>query len=478
MDGMNKLKIHSDELTAAVKDLASHCRSAAVGPNHPEPPLVGSNPHKEAHRARTTILSSVALIRTLVSGPTDFLEHLASQVEILACLQWLGEFQILACIPLAGSVPIRDVAELSGVPAIQLNRIIRLTATAGFLEESVPGQVAHTPLSAPFVENPSLLDAAMFLAETAAPTALRMASAAERYGDSQSASAGASANAIANESAYNLALDTATPFHKAREERSRLNRQWSAYLHHAGGGAHTMDGIEDMHTQLNWSKMGNAHIVEVFGPSARVSFAPGSHASAQSTATARRLAERYPALRVTVQIANDPTKPGAAVSGQLHSKPIMPSMSIDSQGDTTGSRVIVQERAPGSRQNITDASVYILHLPLSSPADTMAELQAHLSILKAGGGVMLMVTSRLLPEPGSIPDGEVERAARWRDLLLLQLTNEGGMEMGELLEMVASVRDGVGGLNVVNRLRSRNGTVGVLVVKYQADVDRSCGPCV
>ncbi|KUI60112.1 6-hydroxytryprostatin B O-methyltransferase [Cytospora mali] len=471
---MNKLKIHSDELTTAVKGLASHSRGAAVGPNHPEQPLVGSKAHKEAHRARTTILSSVARIRTLISGPTDFLEHLASQVEILACLQWLGEFQILACIPLAGSVPIRDVAELSGVPEIQLNRIVRLTATVGFLEETVPGQVAHTPLSAPFVENPSLLDAAMFLAETAAPSALKMALATERHGDSH----GASADEIANESAYNLALDTATPFHKARQERSRLDRQWSAYLHHAGGGTHTMDGIEDMHTQLNWSKMGNAHILEVSGPSARMSFAPGSHVSAQSTATARRLAERYPALRVTVQIANEPTKPGASVSGQLNSKPPMPSMSIDSQGDATGSRVVVQERAPGSRQNITDASVYILHLPLSSSADTMAELQAHLSILKAGGGVMLMVTSRLLPEPGSIPDGEVEKATRWRDLLLLQLTNEGGMEMGELLEMVVSVRDGVGGLDVVNRLRSRNGMVGVLVVKYQADVDRSVGPCV
>ena len=80
---------------------------------------------------------------------------------------------------------------------------------------------------------------------------------------------------------------------------------------------------------------------------------------------------------------------------------------------------------------------------------------------------MLILTARLLPEPGSIQNHEVEAVARSRDLALLQLTNEGEMELVELLEIVDSVRDSVGKLVVINKVRSHNNLVVALVVKYQ-----------
>lgn len=147
------------------------------------------------------------------------------KIQLLACIQWLGEFQILAFIPLDGSVPLEDIAELASVPKNHLSRIIRLTATAGFLQEppAEVGHVAHTALSAHFVTKLSYLDAAMFLSDLAAPTALQMAKATKRFGQSENPS----------HSAYNMARGTAVPFASVRDDhQSKMRRQWPAYLKH------------------------------------------------------------------------------------------------------------------------------------------------------------------------------------------------------------------------------------------------------
>ncbi|KAM0795940.1 hypothetical protein BDR22DRAFT_812871 [Usnea florida] len=373
-------------------------------------------------------------LATSVRQPTDFLQHLTSQIEILACLRWLGEFQVLACIPMAGSVPITDVADLSGIPEVQLARIIRLTATAGFLHEPQPAMVAHSALSAPFVTNPSYLDAAIFLAESAAPAALEMASTTQRFGQSERP----------NESAYNVALKTTKPFHTARQECTKLHRQWSAYSRYAGG-LHAAEQVADVLSQFDWTNVssGTSLVVEV-----------GAH----STSMARSLAPLHPTFRFVVQISD---------------------LTGDSSSFTEpdlGQQITVTNRARGSRQTVTDAAVYILHLPLisavSSSAPVLAneilcELQVHLGVLHASRGVMLILTARVLPRRGSIADPGIEAMARSRDLSLRQLTNEGEIEMEELLEMINTVRDSVGELTVINTLRSRDNLVAALVVKYQ-----------
>ncbi|KAF7587025.1 hypothetical protein BBP40_007847 [Aspergillus hancockii] len=217
MATLAQLEAYTGELAAAVKSFASHCADVE---SPTEATGRKTSQSSKAYRTRRVILAQVNKIQTLLSGPADFLQTLAAQNQLLACLQWLGEFQVLACIPLHGSVPISDVAELAGVPEIQLCRIIQMTATAGFLQESQPGQVAHTALSARFVTKPSYLDAAMFLAETAAPAALQMAAATQRFGPSQQP----------NESAYNIAFHTSDTFASSCEQRPHLQRQWPAYL--------------------------------------------------------------------------------------------------------------------------------------------------------------------------------------------------------------------------------------------------------
>lgn len=145
----------------------------------------------------------------------------------------------------------KDLADLAGVPHTQLARVVRLTATRGFLHEPQTNHVAHTHLSAQFIENRSLLDATVFLAEFAAPAALQMSSATQRFG--------ASANPA--ESAFNLALGTPEPFHRVRREQSKVRRQWSAYWSHITG-AHAEDEVVDALMRLSWSNLGNACVVE------------------------------------------------------------------------------------------------------------------------------------------------------------------------------------------------------------------------
>ena len=165
-------------------------------------------------------------------------------------MKWLGEFQVLACIGLKGSVPAKDVAELAGVSETQLCRIVRMTATAGFLHEPQPGHIAHTDLSASFVTKLSYLDASMFLAEVAAPVALQMAAATQRHGLSN----------LPDESAYSLAFNTSQTFQSACKQQMKLQRQWSAYLRCAGD---TDDAVVELLTQLDWRSLGNSCVVDV-----------------------------------------------------------------------------------------------------------------------------------------------------------------------------------------------------------------------
>lgn len=174
-----------------------------------------------------------------------------SQTQLLACLRWLGEFQVLACVPLNDSVPAKDVADLTGVPETQLRRIVRMTATAGFLHEPEPGYIAHTALSAPFVTQLCYLDAAMFLAETAAPAALQMAAATKLLHNGQAAG---------DTTAYALAFNTSQTFQAACEQRPKLQRQWPAFLRCAGD---VDDSVPELLGRLDWLSLGSACIVDV-----------------------------------------------------------------------------------------------------------------------------------------------------------------------------------------------------------------------
>lgn len=172
--------------------------------------------------------------------------------QILACLRWLGDFQVLACIPLNDSAPMKDVADLIGVSEGQLSRIVRMTATAGFLREPSPGFVTHTALSARFVTQSSFLDAAMFLAETGVPAALQTSVATRLQGQP-----GQSPDTA---TAYATAFNTSQPFYLACEQRKKLQRQWPAFSRCT---VDAEEGVMEVLGQLDWLRVGDACVVDV-----------------------------------------------------------------------------------------------------------------------------------------------------------------------------------------------------------------------
>jgi hypothetical protein len=79
MDNLNQLQIYSTELATAFTSFLSHSQNSNFQQGPIAQPASDSN---EVQRAREKILSLLTKIRTLIWGPTDFLQHLASQVCI------------------------------------------------------------------------------------------------------------------------------------------------------------------------------------------------------------------------------------------------------------------------------------------------------------------------------------------------------------------------------------------------------------
>ncbi|GFF52357.1 conidial yellow pigment biosynthesis polyketide synthase [Aspergillus udagawae] len=426
MDSITRLESLANEVAAAAKRLADYCRNAGVDGWSPQV-VIPSEAPRAMREIRQLLVSKLDHLQTLLAEPADLVQRLAVQTQLLACLQWLGEFQVLACLPLTGSVTIPDLARLSGVPETQLGRIIRFTAAVGFLQETQPGQVGHSPLSSLFVRRPSLRVAIMFLADSAAPAALKMASATSRFGD---------AVASDTDTAYNLAFDHRQPFFFSCEQRPKLQRRWSAYLQHTGGDA--SDLARQVLARVDWFNLDNVCVVEVVGP--------------HSPSAATMLAQLHPALHFIVQEVRVPNW----------------GHNIAPREDARS----VQIRELGTPQRVRDAAIYILNLsPLPQSVlstSVLAEVRAHLGVLAANSCATLILTvGLLLPKPGAV-DANVEASVRLHDLSLLQLANDRLMEEDELVESIHGVGDRAGRLIVVNRLHLPHTTTVALGVKYQA----------
>ncbi|THC93442.1 hypothetical protein EYZ11_007061 [Aspergillus tanneri] len=240
MTDFTRLKACLRDLTGAVKELTHHIPhngDSVAGSRHDITPgiLIPPEAPPEAHRARKSTLAAIHQLEVLLGEPTDFLQRLAIQVS------YKEGTEVLACIPLHGSVPMKDVSDLADVPEARLWRVVRMTATAGFLQEPEPGSVAHTALSALFFTKPSHLDAAMFLAGTLSPAALQMADTTKHLEWSEH--------------------PKTSSFASHYEQQPRLQRQCMAYLRYATGDASATG--TDILTCLERLRGSNAHVVEV-----------------------------------------------------------------------------------------------------------------------------------------------------------------------------------------------------------------------
>lgn len=113
------------------------------------------------------------------------------------------------------------------------------------------------------------------------------------------------------------------------------------------------------------------------------------------------------------------------------------SPSSSSRPSSAGGRITVTYRAAGTPQLVIDVAVYILHLSPSAGAEGIdwidmvrAELQDYLGLLRSSGGILLIPTANLLPEPESLVDPIMEAVARAHDLSMFQLANQGDRNDG------------------------------------------------
>ncbi|KAK3370066.1 hypothetical protein B0H63DRAFT_306509 [Podospora didyma] len=445
--GWNELDTSVQDLVAAAQDLAGYSGTDTF--------VDSSTSARDISLARRKLCTAITRLQNLVTEPGDFIQHLAHNTQLLACIQWLGEFQVLACIPLSGSVPMRDVADLADVSETQLSRIVRMTATADFLSEPQPGYISHTPLSAPFVTNLSYLDAAMLLAETAAPAALHMTIATQRSLEKKGTGR---RSERPEESAYNVAFHSSQTFQSACEQRPKLHRQWLAYLRYVGADH---DAVIELLGGLDWFSLSGANIVDV-----------GAH----STTTAKTLAKLNPTLSFIVQLSEitGQQQDGASENGN---DGIGCNSGSDGSSRDLSRRIVVQYRTPGSPQMVKDADVYLVRLPSLSAAvggsslrqRILVELHTHAEVLRTNTSATLILLLDLLLDTDDVHDSrDMRPTACLRDLSLWQMTNAWGMEMGELMELVNGVQDSMGRLVVTDKLRSRNGATVALHAKYQS----------
>ncbi|KFA54265.1 hypothetical protein S40293_07808 [Stachybotrys chartarum IBT 40293] len=405
------LENHCSELATAIQSLAAYCRAQRSADSNLRSPL--------ANGERTPELQPIL--------PPDAPSEV-HRTQLLACVRWLGEFQVLAFIPPQGCVPIGSLVDLTGVPEAQLARIVRMVATAGFLHQPQPNHVAHTALSVAFAERPCLLDAALFLSETIAPCSLQMATATQNFGVSR----------LSHETAYNIAFNTSSSFAENLEQRPRLQRQWPAFVRYGMGDLDA--SVYEVLLQYDWGGLPNDSLVVEVG--------------ASSTAIAAKLLRINPSLRLVIQVVE------RGVSDRVNVAPLLDL-----------SRTLIQQYRPGTIQAITDAAVYIIHLPIISPltsselvhARITAELRAHMAVLSANRrSVLLLVPGPLLRSDASGQDV----VSQLRDLCHWQLANEREMDTAELLSLVTGVSDSIGHLVVVGQLSSSHTTT-ALIVRYQ-----------
>lgn len=136
------------------------------------------------------------------------------------------------------------------VPESQLLLVVQTMTTVRFLQMPGPGRIGHTTaLSAAFVTKPSLLDAALFMAEVGAPAAFHMAEATKRTSDGEVVTA------------YDLSNPGSTSFTRDCRERPRLQRQWLAHMRYTI--CEDESNVLEVLVQTDWSGLTENSVIMV-----------------------------------------------------------------------------------------------------------------------------------------------------------------------------------------------------------------------
>ncbi|KAJ4389513.1 hypothetical protein N0V93_006983 [Gnomoniopsis smithogilvyi] len=346
--------------------------------------------------------------------PDNLLRTLVSQTQLLAGLHWLNKSQVLACIPPGEAVPFENVAEMAYVSLAELSRVIRFTATFGFLSEPQTDLVAHTSLSRHFLNKTSLSDAIMFFGDAVFTQMLKTPFTTQLQ------------DRAAHGHSPFQSLHPGTPFKLDAHYPPRLKRQATAFQRQV----------------LQRALSSERTTADLLGPW-MADPSPNTFTVVQvccepdAIHVARAIACRHPQLYSVIQLD---AETGLVCDG--------------SEDDTNPGHVTIQHCAPISAQRVKDAWLYIIHLPtpsvLPTPVDMLScathMLWAHFDILRQNRSSRLVLVANGLVGSAKV-NSKAEAATRMYDLLLMQMTTDKqAITMNQMEQLLSTIRDTSWGL--------------------------------
>ncbi|EFW18018.1 conserved hypothetical protein [Coccidioides posadasii str. Silveira] len=407
--GRGRIAALAREICAATNLITGH--DALAGDSHSSS---SDDAPLNVRDARQRVLNSAAKIQQLISEPTEFLVNLSVEV--------------LAAIPLQGSVPFSDLASVCTLPERRLRSVARMAMTRNFLCEPVPGHVAHNAVSRLFVTNPAYLGWTRFMTEFYMPVASKFSEATEKWGDT----------VAGNQTAVNLAMNTQLTAFDFITQSREWGRLFSAYM--KGVQASRATNVKHVVADYDWEAMGKALVVHIDG-------APGNVCIA--------LAESYPALSFIIQ---DTPETVGNCRGLLRSQP-----------ENVRKRITTAAHRALEPQTVTNADVYLLRMVLHNHTDDEASriLANLVPALKQNPSARILIVDTLLPEPGSI--GIVDEGlARYRDMTMMEVFNTKERDRQEFEDILNKASDGEGKLGIVGVRRSPGSTLSAIEVSYHA----------
>jgi hypothetical protein len=329
-----------------------------------------------------------------------------AQTQLLAGIHWLNKSQVLACIPPGEAVPFQDVAEMACVSGSELRRVVRFTAISGFLCEPRTDFVAHTGLSRHFLLKTALTDAVLFFGDNVFTTTLNTPLTTQ----------------LQTGAAHGRNLPfpyPSTAFQLDGHHQPRLKRQATAFQ-------------RQVLQQALSSESTTADLLEVWMADASSENFTVVQVCCESDAIARAIARRHPQLYFVIQLT---AKTELAYEG--------------SDDSASLGHVTIQRCVPTSAQRITDAWLYIIHLPTPSifatPASILSQvthmLWTHFDILRQNRSSRLVIVANGLVGSAKA-NSKAEAAARMYDLLLMQMTmDKYAIAMDQMEQLLSNIRD-------------------------------------
>jgi 6-hydroxytryprostatin B O-methyltransferase len=192
----------------------------------------------------------------------------------IACLHIIHDFKIAEHVPTEGTVTVAKLANITGIPTVQLHRILRNAMTNRIFREPAPGAISHTPISYRLAHDSVVRATVGMLADEMFPAAACLSRAMQKDG----------ASIEATDAAWALANNAQRPMVEELEaEHPERAAQFAAFMKYNWSAQHPLQPLID---NFDWAALGAQHAVDVGGGMGHASIA---------------LAKAFPELTFTVQ---------------------------------------------------------------------------------------------------------------------------------------------------------------------------------